>query len=339
MFASCLPGLGPLVRRQLDALPGLRTSATGFDGRADLVLFRAERGHRSGALSLRTTDDVFVETGRARRTGHDTAHQVAARLWPPQPAARALSIWAGHAGPLTGSMTFRVIVRVLSERSFLRTELRTQLGRAISADRPRWRHADPAQLEIWASEYQPDSFVAGLRLTDARMRQHEGREAERRGALRPALAAAMVSLAGRPTGLLLDPCCGSGTILAEAIAVGWAARGIDIDPAAVTAARTNVPAAAVERGDARATTIAAGSIAACVSNLPFGRQYQVPGDSSDWLSAVLTELGRLTAPGGGVVLLAPGDPGRPAPGSLRLTDSFPVSLLGTSTSVWCYQRR
>ena len=64
-------------------------------------------------------------------------------------------------------------------------------------------------------EYQPGKIVAGLRVSDLRMRQHEGRDIERSGALRPTVAAAMVHLAGKPDGILLDP-CGSGTILAEA---------------------------------------------------------------------------------------------------------------------------
>jgi 23S rRNA G2445 N2-methylase RlmL len=68
---------------------------------------------------------------------------------------------------------------------------------------------------VWVVEYQPGKIVAGLRVSDLRMRQHEGRDIERSGALRPTVAAAMVHLAGKPDGILLDP-CGSGTILAEA---------------------------------------------------------------------------------------------------------------------------
>jgi SAM-dependent methyltransferase len=347
MFASCLPGLAQLVAGQIDALPGLRTTGSGCDGRSDLVLFEAAAGHREPALGLRTTEDVFAETGRARRGAAGTARPgaagaarlVAVELWQPEQVARALSAWAGPGRPLAGSMTFRVIARVLSEQDFPRTELRRQLTRLIQAGKPRWRQADPAHLEVWASEYRPGSFVAGLRLTDAAMRQHGGREAERPGALRPTLAAAMVGLAGQPSGLLLDPCCGSGTILAEAAAAGWTARGIDIDPDAVAAARLNAPAAQTFTGDARATGLAAGSAAACVTNLPFGRQYLVPGDPARWLTAVLAELARVTRPGGRVVLLAPGIPGRCVPAMLRPDRSLGVRLLGTATTVWTYQRR
>ena len=338
MFAMCLPGLAPLVRRQLDQLPGIAVTASGFDGRADVLLFNAGRGHRDGALGLRTTDDVFVEVGRAGRTEAGDPRAIATAIWRPGPVQRALSIWAECKRPLAASMTYRVIARVLSERAFRRTELRQQLTETIGRDRRRWTVADPAELEIWASEYRPGRFVAGLRLTDVRMRQHDGRAVERPGALRPALAAAMVDLAGRPPGVLLDPCCGSGTILAEAVAAGWTATGLDIDPSAAAIARANVAGATVAVGDARAMSFPDASAAACVTNLPFGRQYRVHGGMNAWLRAALRQMARVTKPGGHVVLLAPQVPAAVLPPSLRLAGSFPVRLLGVNVTTWNYRR-
>lgn len=338
MFALTVPGLAPVLRAEVGETPGLTAGDAGHDGRSDVVRLATGRGARRNTLGLRVAEDVFVEVGHARRGDGDPATAVARRLWQGELVQKALSAWAEEAGPLSASLTFRVVARVLDERTFLRTELRRRLTEAIRRDRPRWRGDDPARLEVWAVEYAPGRFVAGLRLSDAAMRQHDGRVVEREGALRPAVAAALVRLAGAPGGTLLDGCCGSGTILAEAAAVGWQPAGLDVDPGAVRIAAANVPAASVRAGDTRDLDVADASAAAYVSNLPFGRQYRVPGDRTTWLRAVLAEAARVTRPGGRVVLLVPDLPRPAVPPQLRRTDRFPLRLLGTKTGIWAFDR-
>lgn len=338
MFVTAVPGLGPMVRRELGRLPGVEVRGSGFDGRSDVVMFEMTRESRSAVIDLGLVEDVFIEVGRTLRAEGDGPGWIAGQLWRPKRVQRALSVWAEEVRPLAGTMTFRVIARVLQERSFLRTDLRRQLTRAIQRDRPRWRVEDPAQIEVWVSEYAQGQFVAGLRLSDQRMRQHGSRAVEREGALRPTVARAMVLLAGEPGGVALDPCCGSGTILREALAAGWDARGLDIDPDAVRAARRNAPGADVRVGDARSLELADRSVAACVSNLPFGRQYSVQGDIHAWLRSVLREMARVTRPGGQVILLVPQLPRAVVPGTLRLRDRFRIRLLGTATTIWVFDR-
>jgi 23S rRNA G2445 N2-methylase RlmL len=338
MFVTAIPGLGPIVSRELDRRPGMVVRDSGFDGRSDVVVVDAVREARSAIADLGLSEDVFVEVGQALRADGDSAGRIAGRLWRPEGVQRGLSVWADQVRPLRGAMTFRVIARVLHERSFMRTELRRRLTEAIQRDRPRWRFADPAQIEVWATEYAQGRFVAGLRLSDERMRQHDGRAVEREGALRPTVASAMVLLAGEPRGSLLDPCCGSGTILGEALAATWEAKGFDIDPGAVEIARRNAPGADVRVGDARRLDLADGSVGACVSNLPFGHQYAVQGEMQAWLRLVLEEMARVTRPAGRVVVLAPEMPRSLAAGELRLRDRFQVRLLGTRTAIWVYDR-
>lgn len=339
MFTTVMPGLARITNSALDKLPGITTTDFGFDGRSDVVLFEATRGSRDGVFDLGMTEDVFVEVGRTLRADGDRANWIAGRIWRPERVQKALSVYADEVRPLSGTMTFRVIVRVLQERSFLRTELRRQVTEVIRRDKPKWRFADPAQIEIWVTEYAQGRFVAGVRLSDASMRQHDGRAEEREGALRPTVANAMVHLAGEPDGVLLDPCCGSGTILREAAEYGWKVRGFDIDPEAVRITRHNVHSVVADTGDVRQLDMEDGSVSACVSNLPFGKQYAVQGEMTTWLRQALAEISRVTRPGGRVVLLAPDLPRSVTGERLVLQDRHHIRLLGLKTAIWVLERR
>ena len=340
LFAFAVPGLAPLLKRELASVDGVQLGDRGFDGRSDIVTFTAEHQAIRHLSSVRLAEDLFVEIGRVLRSDGDRAPWIARRLLKPERTTRALAVRGQILHSARDRATYRVIVRVLQERSFLRTELRRHLSTTVAKQQPLWRLADPSDLELWVIEYQQGRIIAGVRASDVRMRQHDGRVLERCGALRPTVAAAMVALAGGPGRALLDPCCGSGTILSEAVRAGWPeVHGVDIDPGAVDIAGRNARRAHVTVGDARKLDAEDGTVDACVSNLPFGRQYDVQGEMDGWLRAVLSELARVTRPGGRVVLLAPAIDGDLVSASLRLTERIQIRLLGTRTALWCYDRR
>lgn len=85
------------------------------------------------------------------------------------------------------------------------------------------------------------------------------------------LARAMVNLA-YPIKNILDPCCGSGSILLEACTLGITAYGIDKSPKMVSMSRKNLAHfgfdADVKRGDARQCIR---TVDAVVTDLPYGR--------------------------------------------------------------------
>jgi len=146
---------------------------------------------------------------------------------------------------------------------------------------------------------------------DAALRKH--RVAEREGSLPPTIAAAMAFLATpRDTDSVLDPVCGSGTLLAElhAYAPGAQLAGIDLDRRAVAAARrnlTHLPQVQLSVGDARSTGLADGSMTLFLANLPFGKQFGSRPENRELYPDILRELVRLGQPGGWRAILLTSD--------------------------------
>ena len=130
LYATCVPGLGRMLRRELDA-DGTAITGTGSDGRTEMVFVAADRPGRAALMRSRLAEDVLAEIGRASRAGGAGPGAVAAMAWQPDGVQRALSVWAEEVTPLSASMRYRVITRLRGERSFLRSELRqamTALG-------------------------------------------------------------------------------------------------------------------------------------------------------------------------------------------------------------------
>jgi predicted RNA methylase len=129
------------------------------------------------------------------------------------------------------------------------------------------------------------------------------RTKEREGSLPVTVAAAMAFLARpRADDVVLDPVCGSGTLLAEFAAYAPAARlhGFDEDQEAVTTAQRNLSdlaTADVRQGDARSLPIAEGSVSVFLANLPFGKQFGVSGDNPALYTNILREALRTARPG------------------------------------------
>jgi len=109
------------------------------------------------------------------------------------------------------------------------------------------------------------------------------------------MARALVNLVAAPGDTLLDPCCGTGTVVAEALRDGIHARGVDINPSLARQAMANLRSlklpANVLIGDARRIR---GDFDAAVIDFPYG--HSTPVESSlytDVLTKLRTQVDRV----------------------------------------------
>ncbi|HZV51222.1 MAG TPA: methyltransferase domain-containing protein [Candidatus Dormibacteraeota bacterium] len=331
-LALTAPGLGPLLREELWERAGAeQVGRVENDGRSDVVPFSIPAGR--SLPRLRLAEEVLAQVGWAR--GELPLPCLVARLWDDARFLRTLTALPSRRRGR--SHTFRVVTRLTSERRFLRTQFRDRLVGAILRSRPRWRQADPARFELWALQTGRATYRLGLRLDEG----PGARPVERPGALRPALAAALVRLAGQPGRPLLDPCCGSGTVVGEALAVGLKAIGADRSWDGIWAARLNLPArTCLVAADATHLPFPRHALGAVVTNLPFGRRYRVAGEHAAWLARAFAEFLRVVEPGGRIVLLHPHSSafelGVLSEHRGRLRWRRPVALLGLPATIWVF---
>ncbi|HEU5416047.1 MAG TPA: hypothetical protein VFV41_00045 [Streptosporangiaceae bacterium] len=156
-------------------------------------------------------------------------------------------------------------------------------------------------------------------------RPHGKREAApaRPGALRPSVAAALVRLAVQAAAPdagrrgLYDPCCGTGTIAAEAARLGLPVYASDLDPEAVALTAARLTALGSQARPPRSPRTFQHDVlravprdiqaAVVASNLPWGKQIQLPreGELFDAIAALVAP--RLAAGGGCALLTTSGD--------------------------------
>ena len=114
-------------------------------------------------------------------------------------------------------------------------------------------------------------------------------------ALTAQMARALVNLAAAPGDRLLDPCCGVGTAVAEALVMGVRAVGADVNPKVAGLAAENLRSlqlpSSIAVADAR--TIA-GNFVAAVVDFPYGHSSSVDPDLyADILLNLRTQVRRL----------------------------------------------
>ncbi|MET8824470.1 methyltransferase domain-containing protein [Streptomyces sp. NPDC004610] len=306
LVARCVRGLESAVAAEVLRSPG--TAVTGLHHREVRFL-------TAGSVpSPRTADDVFL---------------CAARCADPGPARDALTALTDLVTrtdlaallPLRPTPTAPTGVDVsasfLGRRAFNRYDAEDTVGRALARRMEVPYHSRrsgvPAPPGHWGWRLTLDGTSATLMLRggDRPLHRRDYKRLTVPGTLHPPVAAAMAALAEPPPGaLVVDPCCGAGTLLAESALREPAARhrGFDLSGRALEAARANTAGlpVAVERGDAARLPLADGSVDRVLCNPPWGGQVPARGGLAGAPERWWRELRRVLTPDGTAVVLLPG---------------------------------
>lgn len=316
-------------------------------------------------LALRTVDDVFAWAGRVDGLGRERSSLAALDRLGTEAASEVSGALAVAAAVRTvpDHPRFDVTASFLGRRNYNRYDIEDTVGPALARvtggeylprrDRDRTVSRSPSPVPSptlsWRVHVREDEAILGLRLAARPLHRRAATWATVPGSLHPPVAAALVLLAGVvPEGWLGDPFCGSGTILAEHLhlAPGGRAVGVDIDAAAVAAARANLVTlggddrALVARADAAALPVRPGALAVIVTNPPWGRTVSLhgsgPGAAARAWGAVFGALGRA---GRLVALTEPPHPATAPAGWVGPVLSFgPLSVSGSKPVVSVFTR-
>ncbi|WP_214410678.1 methyltransferase domain-containing protein [Sphaerisporangium fuscum] len=312
LVARCVRGLEPVVAAEiLDLGLGVITRL----GHRE-VHFHAVRPD-PGVVRLRTADDVFLLATRlpdigAARTGVGRLAELAGHA--DVAALLEERTLCGGRSEVTG---VEVSASFLGRRNFNRYDVEDAVGPALARRAGVGYHsrrgggAPPPGLGAWRLTLDGRWATLMLRIADRPLHRRAYKVRTIPGTLHPPLAAAIARMADiRPGDRVVDPCCGAGTLLAEAALLRPDARfdGYDVDPEARTAARANVagfPAVAVHRADAGDLPLPDGGAHRVVCNPPWGGQVGARGLLAGSPSRWWAELRRILAPDGVAVVLIP----------------------------------
>jgi 23S rRNA G2445 N2-methylase RlmL len=305
------PGLEPVAADEIEQALGGEIKRTG----PGFVVFRLKEIDGS-VLSLRTTEDVFLYAWGTDALTYRAADLDSIRRWTAREVnwGQLLRIHQAIRPRLKSRPTYHFVTQMTGEHGYLRKDARQALVRGLAGKFPEnWRYAeDNATAEVWLTIHGKTA-ICGLRLSDRTMRHRTYKLEHQRASLRPTMAAAIVRLAElRPGHVVVDPMCGAGTIIAEALSVLGGSRrpstvfGGDIERAAVRLATTNLRRLGrptMCNWDAARLPLADCSVDRIVSNPPFGKQLGSPGEIGPLYRRIVKEYDRVLKTRGRAVLL------------------------------------
>lgn len=289
--------------------------------------------------TLRTVDDVFLTVAVWSDLTHTRQALADIQAW-----SAALDLRPGvgllrRVRSIDAQPVYAITVNFVGKRNYTAPEIKAAVQAGIAARYPRWRYSDDdgmaeVNLRVFIDH---DEALVGLRIAAKPLYRRAYKQAHLPGSLKPSVAAALLQLAeAQPGTTLLDPFCGSGTILIEAAESGLNAVGGDLTAAALVNSQENSADAgvsiALQQWDAAQLPLADNSVDLVISNLPWGRQIQVDGELIALYQQALAEMRRVLHPTGKLLLLT-GVPELLDLTGLTLLERREISLFGQNPQI------
>lgn len=304
IFAVTTRGLETISANELSTLPGVTVEQIAYRR-----VFASCQDTLASLLSLRTVDDVFLYV--ATWAGIDRARSALNNLREASTQLQMNNTLAicEEIRTIKSPPTFSITANFVGKRNYSTAEIKQACSAGIIEGQDWVYLDDDAKADLNVRVFiEGDTAVVGVRLAARSLSKRPYKEEHVPGSLKPAVAAGLLVIAGvSPNALVLDPCCGAGTILIEARLSGAIAYGGDNDQRAVTAARFNAAQAGtdvqIHHWDARALPISAKSVNCVISNLPWGRAVSTDGSLPTLYQDISKEIERVLTPSGQTVLL------------------------------------
>lgn len=301
-FALSTRGLEELVAAEIEEIPTCAVTGKSY---------RCVTGICTGALhsltGLRCADDVFIELGTLPDLERTRAGLSRLTGWAEGLDYEAVLAAIRGVRELERNPVWSVSASFVGKRNYSSEEMKTALAQALLARGGVVRPENEADVNLRIF-VEHDQARLGARLGRRALHDRAYRQENRPGALKAPVAAAMLRLLDAwPGGLLLDPFCGTGTILIEGAANGLRAVGADLDQNATLAARANSAHLSTPlnllQADALRLPLRARSVDGIVSNLPWGKQVPVDADLHRLYEQSCAEMERVLHPAGKLALL------------------------------------
>jgi 23S rRNA G2445 N2-methylase RlmL len=327
-FALTTRGL-EFVSAQEIAASGAMVTETAYRRVAGHIVDSPDR-----LLNLRTVDDVYMTLASWDDIGHQRS-MLAVFTWQARQLELADAVdTLRRIRQIGDPVVFSVTASFVGKRNYSADEIKQAIADGIQ-DRYDWiytsddREAD-LNLRLFIEHHM--AYV-GVRLASHPLHERDYKTAQIAGSLKPSVAAALVLLADKKPGAeLLDPFCGAGTILAEAMHLGYDAVGGDRSLEALAASQVNIPDGTFVCWDAGGLPLRAEKFDAIATNLPWDRQIAVDDSLSALYRRAMSEIRRVIKPEGTAVLLT-STPDSLVHEGFTSIRQFEISLFGQTPTV------